>query len=223
MIRTVAIVPAAGSGERLGSRTRKPFVLLKGVPIVVRTLKALSSSDAVNGIIAATDRDSVNRLKGLVKKYRIKKVIDVVIGGKTRLESVRNCLKRVDAGHDIVLIHDCARPLIEGDIIKKAVRLAAKYGACVTAVPETDTVKLAGRDMFVKKTLDRNLIYRAQTPQAFRSDLIKRSYSLKDSGAATDDSALAESRGAKVKILVGSYRNIKITTKEDLKLAEVLL
>ena len=223
MTRTVAIVPAAGSGERLGLKTKKPFVLLGGVPIVVRTLKALGASKAVDAIIVATDKDSIKRMKGLVKKYALKKVLDVVRGGRTRLGSVRNCLDKVRGAYDVILIHDCARPLVERDTIDKAVAAARRYGACVTAVPETDTVKLAGEKMSVKRTLDRRSVYRAQTPQAFRRDIIKKAYSSKNTCRATDDSALVENMGGKVRILVGSYRNIKITTKEDLKLAEVLL
>jgi 2-C-methyl-D-erythritol 4-phosphate cytidylyltransferase len=223
MTRTVAIVPAAGSGERLGYKARKPFVLLKGIPIVIRTLKALDSSRVIDGILVATDRDSVGRLKRLVKKYRIRKVIDVVVGGRTRLGSVRNCIKALSGSFDIILIHDCARPLIDSGTIEKAVDIAEKFGACVTAIPETDTVKLAGKDMSVNKTLDRTKLYRAQTPQAFRYDIIKRAYSRGGLSLATDDSSLVEHMGKPVKILVGSCRNIKVTTKEDLKLAEVLL
>lgn len=223
MTRTVAVVPAAGSGKRLGSKTKKPFVLLKGVPIVARTLKALSASKAVDAIVVATDKDSVGRLKGLVKRYALKKVASIVAGGATRLDSVRNCIKAAGKDYDIVLIHDAARPLVSGDIIERCVRSAARHGSCVTAIPETDTVKLVSKGMLVVKTLDRGSIYRAQTPQAFRRRIIERAYSLKRVKGATDDSALAEDMGVKVRILEGSYRNIKITTKEDLKLAEVLL
>jgi 2-C-methyl-D-erythritol 4-phosphate cytidylyltransferase len=108
-------------------------------------------------------------------------------------------------------------------MIEKSVRAAKKFGACVTAVPEIDTVKVRDGSMFVKRTLDRSVIFRAQTPQVFKRDLIKKAYNIKTREGATDDSALAEAIGKKVKILVGSYRNIKITTREDLKLAEVLL
>jgi 2-C-methyl-D-erythritol 4-phosphate cytidylyltransferase len=223
MTRTVAIVPAAGSGKRLGVRTKKPFVLLKGRPLVTYALKALSSSKHIDGIIVAADRGSVGRLKGLIKRYRIKKVIAVVAGGKTRLGSVKNCLERAGNLFDIALIHDGARPLVSEREISGSIRLARKYGACVTAIPEVDTVKLAAKDMFVKKTLDRSVMYRAQTPQAFRFEIIKKAYCREGRPEATDDSALAEGIGRKVKILEGSFRNIKVTTKVDLKLAEVLL
>lgn len=223
MKRTLAVVPAAGSGERLGFKTKKPFVLLKGVPMIVRTLKALSASKKVDRIITATDKDSVKRLKGLVRKYRLAKVIDVIEGGATRLESVRNCLQASGDEADIILIHDCARALVDCGTIDRSIELAAKYGACISAVPEIDTVKVAGKDMNVRNTPERSSLYRAQTPQVFRRDIIKKAYASMDISRATDDSSLVEAMGVRVKILVGSYRNIKITTKEDLKLAEVLL
>jgi 2-C-methyl-D-erythritol 4-phosphate cytidylyltransferase len=223
MTKVLAVVPAAGSGQRLGFKIKKPFVLLKGVPMIVRTLKALSASKKVDGIITATDKDSVKRLKGLVRKYRLRKVIDVIEGGSTRLESVRNCLDVSGDDADMILIHDCARALVDSGTIDRSIELAVKYGACISAVPEIDTVKVAGKDMNVRNTPERSSLYRAQTPQVFRRDMIKKAYASKDISKATDDSSLVEAMGVRVKILVGSYRNIKITTKEDLKLAEVLL
>ncbi|MFA6078881.1 MAG: 2-C-methyl-D-erythritol 4-phosphate cytidylyltransferase [Candidatus Omnitrophota bacterium] len=222
-MRTAAIVPAAGSGKRLGFSESKPFVLLKGRPIAYYTLKALGDSSAIDAIVIACEKRYVSRFHSLIKRYRLKKVIDIVIGGKTRLDSVKNCLNSIDRTYDIVLIHDVARPLVTDDIIKRSVREAKRYGACVTAIPETDTVKVGGRSMFVKRTLDRSVIFRAQTPQVFKRELIKKAYNIKMGQGATDDSAMAEAMGKKVKIVAGSCRNIKITTKEDLKLAEVLI
>lgn len=220
--RAVAIVPSAGYGRRLGLKKKKPFVLLNGRPLVSYALKTLNDCRAVDRIIVASEKSCVKSLKALVNKFRFKKVTDVVIGGKTRAESVGNCLKIVDASFDIVLIHDGARPFIEKSMIESSIRLAEKYGGCIVAVPESDTVKLAGRDLFIKKTLDRNRLFRAQTPQAFRRSLIQKAYTGIKKGV-TDDSGLAEKSGVRVKILEGSYKNIKITTKEDLKFAEVLL
>jgi len=222
-MRTVAIVPAAGSGRRLASRLGKPFVLLNGRPIASYTLKALNRSSAIDAIVIACEKRYMDRFRTLVKQYRLKKVIGIVIGGRTRRDSVKNCLDSIDGSYDIILIHDVARPLVSGDIIKRSVAAAKKFGACVTAVPETDTVKVRDGSMNVAKTLDRSLLFRAQTPQVFKMEIIRKAYNFKAAQGATDDSALAEAAGSKVKILVGSYRNIKITTKEDLKLAEVLL
>ncbi|MBN2453159.1 MAG: 2-C-methyl-D-erythritol 4-phosphate cytidylyltransferase [Candidatus Omnitrophica bacterium] len=221
--RTIAIVPAAGSGRRLSLKRKKPFVLLRGMPIVIRTLKALEACGIIEAIVVASEPSCMKRLFTLVRRYRLKKVLDIVAGGRTRFESVRNCLGCVDPSFDIVVIHDGARPFVEKNIIEESIKLAAKFGGCISAVAENDTVKLAGRDLFVERTLDRGRLYRAQTPQVFRRDIIKEAYERASGTGITDDAGLVEGLGKKVKILAGSYRNIKITTKEDLKSAEAFL
>lgn len=222
--KVVAIVPAAGSGKRLGSRENKVFIRLGGKPLIVHALKALDSSGYIGTIIIAVQRSSIKRLKGIIKKYGINKAGLVTGGGRTRSESVRNCFDLIRPPCDIVLIHDGARPFPSKDIIKNSVLMAKRYGACVSAVRQTDTVKLADRKLFIRKTLDRDSLWNAQTPQAFKYNLLKKAYSrigaLHD---ITDDASCVESLGKKVKILEGSFRNIKITTKEDLKIAEVML
>ena len=220
--KVVAIVPAAGCGKRLGAGDKKPFVLLGGKPMVSYALETLDKCRAIDGIIVAAERSYVNRLKSIAKRFKIRKLIDVVAGGKTRFESVRNCVKIAGSSFDIVLIHDAARPLIDSDTIKRSVRAAAKFGAAVAAVPESDTVKLTDKNFFIKATLDRGRICRAQTPQVFKYALIKRAYSAKLGSNATDDASLLE-KAFRVKIVEGSYRNLKITTKEDLKIAEALI
>jgi len=223
-MKTIAIVPAAGSGKRLGSRTKKPFVLLGGKPLVTYALKALDSCKYIDGIIVAAERSCVGRFRRLVRESGFKKVIAVVAGGSTRSGSVRKCLKRVPPSYDTVLIHDGARPFVDDKTVKESIGFARRYGACVVAIPENDTVKFSdGRRLFVSKTLERNRVFRAQTPQAFRRDVIDKAYASGDFSHATDDASLAESIGARVRILYGSNRNIKVTTKEDLKFAEVLL
>ncbi len=223
MLRTVAIVPAAGSGKRMGLKARKPFVLLGGKPLIVHTLKRLDSSKFIKSIVVAVEKSNISRFKGLIKRYGFKKVIKVVVGGKTRFESVRNCLREINHSFDIVLIHDAARPFVHEDEIRMSISLAKRYGGCIVAVPESDTVKLADNNSFIVKTLARDRIFRAKTPQVFRYDLIKKAYALKGRNMITDDSSLVERLGKRVKIFKGSYRNIKITTKEDLKIAEALL
>jgi 2-C-methyl-D-erythritol 4-phosphate cytidylyltransferase len=218
----VAIVPAAGRGRRLGLKTGKPFVRLAGLPLIAYTLKALEGCNMVDAIVIATEESSVARLKAIVRRHDISKVIDVIAGGRTRHESVANCLGRIGGKFGIVVIHDGARPLVDKRTIEDSIRIAAKYGACVAAVPESDTIKLADDRLFVRKTLDRSRIFRAQTPQAFRYDLIKKAYSVRADGL-TDDAAAVEACGGRVRILRGSYRNIKITTIEDLKLAKALI
>jgi len=222
--RVVAIVPAAGYGKRLGAGKSKPFVLLRKKPIASYALKVLDECPLVDAIIIASEKSCIKDFRVLINRYGFKKVIDVVVGGRTRQESVGNCLCKVGPCFDIVLIHDAARPLVDEITIQKSISFAQKFGACIVAVPEKDTVKIADKGLFVKSTLDRKKIFRAQTPQVFRHDIIKKAYGAgKDLGKFTDDACLVENFGVKIKILEGSYRNIKITTKEDLKLAEVLL
>ena len=223
-MKVTAIIPAGGSGSRLGLKTKKPFVMLSGKPILYYAIRAIEATDAVNEIIVAAEKSQMSRVKALIKRFGFHKVKKVVAGGSTRTASVKNCLDAIIGKPDIVLIHDAARPLVSVDMIAKAIKFALKYGACVAAVPESDTVKLAGQDGFVEKTIDRRNVFRAQTPQAFKTALIIGAYrSLGVERGATDDSSILEDLGVRVKILSGSYRNIKITTREDLKIAEALL
>ena len=221
-LRVVAIVPAAGYGKRLRAGKKKPFVLLGGKPLVSYALKALEASKEISGIIVACERPCVKRLRDIAKRFRIHKLIDVVVGGHTRFESVRNCMRKIGASFDIVLIHDAARPFVDKKTIAQAIKTAAKFGACVVAVPESDTVKSADSSRFIEDTLDRNKIFRAQTPQAFRYRIIKEAYSVSKGNNITDDAGLIE-KDHRVKIIEGSYKNLKITTREDLKIAEALL
>lgn len=222
--RVVAIVPAAGSGKRLGTGQKKPFVLLAGKPLITYALKALNSSKYIDQIYVAASPDSVGRLKDIVSEYGIRKVVKVVAGATTRTGSVKNCFDLVSPLCDIVLIHDGARPFPGDSDIMKSVLLAGKFGGCVTAIPMTDTVKFADKGLFVKKTIDRSSLWRAQTPQAFRYGILKKALNaVTDISSVTDDASMLERLGKKIKILKGSPRNIKVTTKEDLKMAEVLI
>jgi 2-C-methyl-D-erythritol 4-phosphate cytidylyltransferase len=148
----------------------------------------------------------------------------VVAGGATRFESVRNCLGRVTDEFDIVLIHDAARPFVRDGLIGASIRAAVVSGAAIAAVPESDTVKIAARGgARIEKTLDRRLLWRAQTPQTFSRALIQKAYARSDGSGVTDDASLVEMAGLSVSIVPGSYDNMKITTKEDLKMAEALI
>ncbi len=220
--RVVAVVPAAGRGKRLGAGTKKPFVLLGGKPLVSYALKALDDCKTIDAIIVATERSCVSRMNDVARRFKISKLMDIIVGGKTRFESVRNCIDRIGPAFDIILVHDAARPFVDKKIVERAILAAAKFGASVAAIPESDTIKLAGRNQFIKKTLDREAIFRAQTPQAFRYNVIKKAYSANVIGNITDDASLAEDV-VRVKIVEGSYKNLKITTKEDLNIAEALL
>lgn len=222
-MKTIAIVPAAGFGRRLGLRTRKPFVSLGGKPLVLHVLCTLNGCRTIDAIVIVAEKGCIGRFEKLVENKRLRKVIAVCAGGDTRFQSVKRGLRFVDPSYDLVLITDAARPFVSASMISKSIALAQKFGGSVVAVPESDTVKLVGKSGFVKKTLDRKTIYRAQTPQTFKREIILKAYASSDGANATDDSCLVEALGLKVGILEGSYGNIKITTKEDLKLAEELL
>ena len=172
---TIAIVPAAGSGRRLKAREKKPFIILGGKPLIAHVLKALGSSKYIDGIIVAVEALFIERLKGIITKYGLKKIVKVVRGGKDRGQSVRNCFNAVNKHCNIVLIHDGARPFLQDKMIRDCIEAAKKFGACITAIPATDTIKLADKSLFIKDTLDRRYIWRAQTPQAFRYGILKRS------------------------------------------------
>lgn len=223
-MKTIAVIPAAGSGQRLGTRTKKPFVLLGGKPLVSYALKTLNDCESIDAIIVASERSCVAKVERIAKRFGIDKLACVVVGGKTRFESVRNCIKKIGPSFDMVLIHDAARPFIDEATIERSVAAAKKFGSSVVAVRESDTVKLVDDKLFVAKTLDRQKIFRAQTPQVFRYHIAKRAFAAAGSSdGLTDDVSLAERIGVRVKIVEGSYSNIKITTKEDLKFAKGLL
>lgn len=223
--KTIAIVAGAGSGRRLGLAAKKPFVMLGGRPIITYCLAVLGASKIIDEIIVAVDESCIGRMRRLIPRYHLKKIRDVVRGGASRFESVRNCLERLDPSCGIVLIHDAARPFLEEGLIRGTIASAKRFGASIAAVPEQDTIKSVKGGLFISNTVDRSRIWRAQTPQVFRRSLIVEAYANapRDSSKITDDSCLIERLGKKVRIASGSYKNIKITTKEDLTLARKLI
>jgi len=220
-IRVSCIVPSAGRGRRLGRGKEKPFLKLNGKPIISHTLSALQNSPSIDDIIVVVSPSKVKECRGIVKKYNIKKVRSVIPGGRMRYDSVKNGLKNLKAA-DFVLIHDGARPFIDKKTIKNVLKAARSRGAAISAIPSKQTLKSVGRKLIIDNTPDRKRIWEAQTPQAFRKELILEAYDKAKTNRATDDSSLAEALGYKVKVVKGSYRNIKITTPEDLELAKLL-
>lgn len=222
-MNVVAVVPASGKGLRMGKKLPKPYILLKGKPILIHTLKVLNASSLIDSIVVVANKSFIKKTKTLIKKYRLNKVKDVVCGGKRRSESVRNGLCAVGNNASIVLIHDGVRPFLRADLIKKSILTAKRFGACVCAVPVKPTIKQVYKDGFIKKTLNRQHIWGIQTPQVFKNSIIQKAYKKFRNIDATDDSMLVERLGRKVKLVMGSYRNIKITTPEDLIIAEAIL
>jgi 2-C-methyl-D-erythritol 4-phosphate cytidylyltransferase len=231
-MQAVAIVPAAGLGVRLRSRHSKPLVRIKGIPLIVYTLRRLSRHPQIKEVIVAANPLNIRAINSAIKKFRISKVSKVVLGGATRRVSVENALAAVANDTELVLVHDAVRPFIRKGIISRVIGQAACCGAAVVGVPVKATIKkiaILNRPggqaacRIVKETVDRHRLYEIQTPQVFRKDLILKAYKKFRDRGVTDDSALVERLGVKVALVLGSYDNIKITTPEDLQVAEAIL
>ena len=220
-----AIIAAGGSGSRMGSAVTKQLIELDGMPVVARSIAAFEKCPCIKDIVIVARSDEKDIYKNFIKKYSFKKIRAVVSGGKTRQESVLNGFKAISSKCDFVAIHDGARCLITPDDIKKVLYEARCHDAASAAVPAKDTVKITDSKGFVISTPDRSKVWYAQTPQIFRADLYRAAafYALKQNFEATDDNSLAEHLGAKVKMVDCGYRNIKITTPEDISIAEALL
>ncbi|OGX07353.1 MAG: 2-C-methyl-D-erythritol 4-phosphate cytidylyltransferase [Omnitrophica WOR_2 bacterium GWA2_47_8] len=218
-----AIIPTAGLGKRLKSKTLKPFIPLKGKAILAYTLRPFQRSSLIDSVIVVAHAGSIKRVQDLIKKYKLTKVVKVVPGGKTRTESVSHGLRASDADTDLLVIHDGARPFLTKALLEKAVKEAQAFSAAVVAVPVKQTIKvIAPRKREVKKTLNRDSLWEIQTPQIFKREILVKAYQ-RSNNHATDDAALVERLGVKVKIVMGDYRNIKITTREDLEIAKAFL
>jgi 2-C-methyl-D-erythritol 4-phosphate cytidylyltransferase len=215
------IVVAAGRSERMGG-VDKVFTELVGRPLIAWTLTAFRDCPDVEGVVIAAAPASVPRMRDLAAEWRFANVINVVAGGEQRQDSVRAALDAAD-GAAIVAVHDAARPLVTPALISEGVALAREHGAAVCATPARDTIKEAGGDPpFVQATHERSRIWLAQTPQVFERALLVRAHE-SATAAATDDAALVEALGHHVRIYDGGANNIKITTRDDLLIAETLL
>jgi len=217
-----AIVPAAGSGRRLSRKgEKKPFIRINSKPLFIHTLAALNKSREIQSIILVVAKKFIGKTNLLISKYKIKNIKRVVPGGRIRTISVSNGLKHLDKDTDLVLVHDGVRPMVDKATLSRSIKAARKYGASCCLVPVKPTVKVV-KNEYILKTLDRKKLFDTQTPQVFRKDIILKAYK-NSRGTATDDSSLVERLGYKVRMVPGSYRNIKVTTEEDLLLAERLL
>lgn len=221
-MKASALIAAAGSGERLNKGINKAFVPVAGKPILAHTLSVFEACDAISEIIIVTGERDIEAAGDLVGRFGFAKVSAIVAGGAQRQDSVRNGLAKVTG--DIVAIHDAARPMVTTAIIESSIDKACEMGACIAAVPVIDTIKSAS-DGIVSGTIDRSSLFAVQTPQTFRTDLLRRAYerAYAEGYYATDDAALVERMGEKVEIVPGSYENIKITTPADLDIANTRL
>lgn len=221
-----AIVLAAGSGKRMNSKVHKQYLIIQDRPVLYYSLKAFEDS-AVDEIVLVVGKGEEKFCrKEIVDKYGISKVKAIVEGGKERYHSVFEGLKQTSDA-DYVLIHDGARPFVNQDIIRRCMQEVQKYQACVVGMPVKDTIKIADGGGYAKQTPDRKNVWMIQTPQTFSYALIYEAYEemLKTEDAAITDDAMVLERikGKKSKLIEGSYRNIKITTPEDLLIANVYL
>jgi 2-C-methyl-D-erythritol 4-phosphate cytidylyltransferase len=225
-MRITAIIPAAGCGRRMRLRENKPFIKVSGREMICYSLMVMEDIPAVSEVVVVAEEKNIQRIKALVRREGLKKVKKIVAGATLRCESVLNGLKASGKYSDFILVHDCARPLVDNNIINKTIRAASKNGCAIAAVKVKPTIKqaFAGRRL-IMGTLERGLLWEAQTPQVFKACIIEDAYRKAGNaiGGYTDDSGLVENAGYKVAIVESSYRNIKITTREDLIIAEALL
>jgi 2-C-methyl-D-erythritol 4-phosphate cytidylyltransferase len=215
-----AVVAAAGSSSRFGED--KQFFLLDGVPALARSIDALQKSDCIDEIIVSTKADNLIRVNSLVKQYAFTKVVAVCEGGKTRAQSVSNAVNMCNSKTDIIAIHDGARPFVSTETIRRTVETAAETGAAACAVELKDTVKIVDENETVVSTPERRTLRAVQTPQAFSFEIYKNALKNAPDGV-TDDCMSVEAAGYKVKLVKGEYSNIKITTPDDILLAQAIL
>ena len=230
MNKITAIVLAAGSGSRMKSKTKKQFMEIKGKLVIWYSLFEFEKS-RVDEIILVTGKEDIDYCKKeIVEKYNLKKIKNVVAGGSERYESVYNGLKEVTG--NIVLIHDGARPLINNEIIERSIEGAIKSDACVVGVPVKDTIKRANKEGYIIDTPNRSELWITQTPQSFKTDLVKMAYKkmkeeLEKGNTTlniTDDAMVVEEFTTKqVRFVQGDYKNIKVTTPEDIDIAELFI
>ena len=214
-----AIIVAAGESRRMGG-VDKVLALLGGKPVLARVVDAFEKCNLIDQIVVVVSKQNLEQCQQLAAEEGWSKITDVCPGGRRRQDSVVAGLSRL-THCDWVVIHDGARPLVTVDLIDRGLEAARETGAAVAAVPVTDTIKVAGNDRIVHQTPPRRNLWAVQTPQVFRFDIITEAYR-RAKGEVTDDASLVEQLGYRVKLYMGSYDNIKVTTPDDLALAEVL-
>jgi 2-C-methyl-D-erythritol 4-phosphate cytidylyltransferase len=221
----IAIIAAAGAGTRMASDRPKQFLLLAGTPVIFHTLKVFEQCDSIDEVIVVLPAEESAGFLSLAGKFGVRKLARVVPGGATRSDSVKRGLMAIrSATAEIVVVHDGVRPFVTVVEIYATIAAAKSDGAAILVAPVTDTIKQVDYRAIVK-TLDRGTLRRALTPQCFRYELLREAYQKADVNdpSLTDESALVEQLGTRVSIVEGSARNIKITTAEDLAIAEAIL
>jgi len=224
------IIVAAGSGKRMNSTSNKQFIELDSIPIIAHTLKRFYNKHSIDRITIAIRPEDEADMKNILGEYGYKN-IHLVYGGKERQDSIYNCLtyisslEKYDDKDHLVLVHDGARPFVDDDTIRTCIDETKLYRATCLGVPVKDTIKLVDSNGSITSTPDRNSLWAAQTPQAFDFNLLMKAYrnAYDNNLSVTDDASMVEALGHRVKIVMGSYENIKLTTPEDLIYAKYLI
>ncbi len=225
MEKVEVVIAAGGTGSRFDGERPKLLAELNGKPLISYCLEVFENSSLINGVILVVPASLMEEFQKVVKKKGFSKIRRVIAGGKSRGDSVYNGLKEVEADTTVVMVHDGARPFMSATMLEEAVKEIQETEAVIFGVPVKATIKeVDSQNQMVQKTLDRRFLWEIQTPQAFKKEILITAYQkAADLSGITDDSMLVERTGIPVKILEGSYRNIKITTPEDMIIAEALL
>lgn len=235
-MKVIVIIPAAGLGTRMSPAAKgkkaapsKQFAALGGIPILIHTLRKFAASPEVSEIVVALRKTEMSGFRASLEKEGkdiLRRKVQLVEGGEHRQQSVANALAAISAApDDVVLVHDAVRPFVNEEIIHNVIQAAQKYGAAIAGMPAVDTVKQVERTAdgaLIKATLPRERVVMAQTPQGFRYDVLKKAFdeAAADGFIGTDEASLVERSGHEVAVVMGSPRNIKITTPADMELAE---
>ncbi len=221
-----AILVAGGSGSRFRSETRKQLVTILGKPLVVHALERLQRSGAIDRVVVVLPRDGYDEAKGVISPHvRDPSRVDWTPGGASRQASMIEGLSRIEPFDGLVAVHDAARPAVPPSLVASVVEAASIDGGAIAALPVVETLKEASSDLNVVRTVPRERLYRAQTPQCFRYDVLSRAVAkaVEDGFTGTDEASLVERLGAPIRIVLGSEENLKVTTLEDLARVEYYL
>lgn len=224
-LKTAVIIPAAGSGKRMGGGIPKQYGKLGGMSILARTVKAFTDTKEIHQIMIVTNEDYLDRCRRELQDLGLmSKVSAILTGGQERQDSIYQAIRHLPQDVDLVLVHDGVRPFVTGDVIRRTIEAAKRYGAAVAAVPVKDTIKMV-EESFFTRTLDRKRLYSVQTPQGFRRNILEQAYeeAYRKNYYGTDDAFLVEKLGGKVYVVKGDYNNIKITTMEDIVFGEAII
>ncbi len=214
------IIPASGSGTRFRGKIPKQFVRFEGKELIVLTLEKFNSIGKINSILISTQKKFFGKIIRLVLEKKMNKVTKIVEGGKRRMDSVYNALMNINCRkNDFIIIHDAVRPFVSKSLIERLIKETKKFNAVIPGTPINDTVKRTSKKLIVRNTIPRENLFSIQTPQAFRYDILVKSFekAYRENFTGTDEAAIVENAGYKIKLIEGDSVNIKVTTREDFK------